>query len=69
MSNKRTSSNNTPYKVPQSKILFNGARNDYPAFWNRFLPKTGFAKNYPEKEYTMSSELPPEEVEPSTTVY
>ena len=38
--NKRNSSNNTPYKVPQSKILFNGARkNDYPAFWNRLCQK------------------------------
>jgi hypothetical protein len=39
MYNKRTSSSITPYKVPQSKILYNGARNDYPAFWNRFCQK------------------------------
>jgi hypothetical protein len=39
MYNKRTSSSITPYKVPQSKILYNGARNNYPAFWNRFCQK------------------------------
>ena len=39
MSNKRTSSNITPYKVPPSKILFNGARNEYPTFWNQFCQK------------------------------
>jgi hypothetical protein len=38
MFNKRTSSI-TPHKMPQSKILYNGARNDYPAFWNRFCQK------------------------------
>jgi hypothetical protein len=38
--NKRTSINITPYKMPQSRILYNGARNDYyPAFWNRFCQK------------------------------
>jgi hypothetical protein len=25
--------------MPQSRILYNGARNDYPAFWNRFCQK------------------------------
>jgi hypothetical protein len=39
MSNKRTSMNITPYKMPQGRILYNGARNDYPAFWNRFCQK------------------------------
>ena len=39
MFNKRTSMNITPYKMPQSRILYNGARNDYPVFWNRFCQK------------------------------
>jgi hypothetical protein len=40
MNNKRTRMNITPYKIPQSRrILYNGARNDYPAFWNRFCQK------------------------------
>jgi hypothetical protein len=25
--------------MPQSRILYNGSRNDYPAFWNRFCQK------------------------------
>jgi hypothetical protein len=37
--NKRSSSNITPYKMPQSRILYDGSRNDYPAFWNRFCQK------------------------------
>jgi hypothetical protein len=39
MNNKQTSMNITPYKMPQSRILYNGARNDYPVFWNRFCQK------------------------------
>jgi hypothetical protein len=35
MNNKRTSMNITPYKMPQSRILYNGAT----AFWNRFCQK------------------------------
>jgi hypothetical protein len=31
--------NITPYKMPKSRIIYNGARNDYPAFWNRFCQK------------------------------
>jgi hypothetical protein len=37
--NKRSSSNVTPYKMPQSRIVYNRSRNDYPAFWNRFCQK------------------------------
>jgi hypothetical protein len=28
-----------PYKMSQSRILYNGSRNNYPAFWNRFCQK------------------------------
>jgi hypothetical protein len=36
---KRTSMNISPYKMPQSRTLYNGARYDYPAFRNRFCQK------------------------------
>jgi hypothetical protein len=39
MFNKRTSNSTNPYKIPQSRILFNGARSDYPAIWNRVCQK------------------------------
>jgi hypothetical protein len=42
--------NKTPYKMPQSRILYNGSRNDYPAFWNRFGQKLSEEGIYYVKE-------------------